>query len=195
MIRRGLLIAEAKKLGLDKRPDFKPQIETATQHLLMRAAIADHLQKNPITDAELQTAYRNTLDQLGKTEYRLRHIQRKTEADAKETLAKLDDGKKFDKLLKDTTDEDTLESGGRLGWKHPATLPPAIGKALAPLKKGAHTPAPIQSPAGWHIFLVEDLRPFTPPPLDALKDQLIAALQQQKTAQYLTRLREQATVK
>jgi len=52
-------------------------------------------------------------------------FQRKTEAEAKDTLAKLQDGKKFDKPAKDSTNENTVDGGGRLGWKHPASLPPA----------------------------------------------------------------------
>jgi peptidyl-prolyl cis-trans isomerase C len=195
MIRRGLLISEAKKLGLDKQPEYKRQIEIATQLLLMRAAVAAHLQKNPVTDAELQALYRLTLAKLGKTEYKLRHIQRKTEDDAKETIAKLKDGKKFDKLLKDSTDDNTRDGGGHLGWKLPAALPAAIGQALDPLKKGDYTPTPIKSDAGWHVFYVEDQRPYSPPTLQALKAQLLPAAQQQKTAQYLARLREQASIK
>jgi peptidyl-prolyl cis-trans isomerase C len=195
MIRRALLMSEAKKLGLDKQPDFKRQIEVTNQLLLMRVAVADHLQKNPVTDAELQALYRLTIDQLGKTEYKLRHIQRKTEAEAKETIAKLQDGKKFDKLVKDSTDENTVDGGGHLGWKLPSTLPPGVGQALAPLKKGGFTTTPVQTDTGWHVFLVEDQRPYAPPPLASLKAQLLAAVQQQKTAQYLAGLRAQATVK
>jgi peptidyl-prolyl cis-trans isomerase C len=195
MIRRGLLISEAKKLGLDKQPDHKHQIEIATQRLLMRAAIAAHLQKNPVTDAERQHLYQLTVAKLGKTEYKLRHIQRATEDDAKNTLAKLKDGKKFDKLVKDSTDDNTRDGGGHLGWKLPATLPAAIGQALEPLKKGDHIATPIKSDAGWHIFYVEDQRPYSPPTLESLKAQLTLAIQQQKTGQYLARLREQANVK
>jgi peptidyl-prolyl cis-trans isomerase C len=195
MIRRGLLISEAKKLGLDKQPETRRQIETATQLILMRAAATDYLQKHPVTDAELQAIYRFTIDKLGKTEYKLRYIQRKTEDEAKETIAKLKDGKKFDKLVKDSTDENTRDGGGYLGWKLPSILPAAIGQALAPLKKGEHTATPIKGEAGWLVFYVEEQRPYTPPTLETLKAQLLPAAQQQKAAQYLSSLRERASVK
>jgi peptidyl-prolyl cis-trans isomerase C len=195
MIRRGLLIAEAKKLGLDKRPDFKPQIETATQHLLMRAAIADHFQRQPITDAEMDAAYRDALVRLGNTEYRLRHIQSKTETDAKEIIAQLDDGKKFDKLLKRSTDETTRDKGGELGWKIPVALPPEVADRIRPLKVGEHTKTPAKLGETWHVFRIEEQRPFTPPKREELVPRLLEGLIQTKTAQYLDSLKAVAQVK
>jgi peptidyl-prolyl cis-trans isomerase C len=87
MIHRGALLAEAKKQSLDKRPAYKQQLELAAQLLLMREAIAEHLKRNPITEAEMTAAYQAALTQLGDSEYRLRHIQSKTEADAREIIA------------------------------------------------------------------------------------------------------------
>jgi hypothetical protein len=43
MIRRGLLLAEAKKHALDKTPDYQQRLQDATQTLLMQAAVAKYL--------------------------------------------------------------------------------------------------------------------------------------------------------
>ena len=195
MIHRGVLLAEAKKQSLDKRPAYKQQLELAAQLLLMREVIAEHLKRNPITDAELTAAYQAALAQLGDSEYRLRHIQSKTEADAREIIAQLDDGKKFDKLLKRSTDEATRDKGGDLGWKIPVTLPPDIAAQIRPLKKGEHTKTPLRLGENWHVFQLTELRPLTPPKREELAPQLSQGLAQRKTAQYLDSLKAVAQVK
>jgi peptidyl-prolyl cis-trans isomerase C len=195
MIRRGALLAEAQKRALDKRPEYKRQLELSAQLLLMREAIADHFQRQPLTEAELEAAYRNALTRLGETEYRLRHIQSKTEAEAKEIAAQLAEGKKFDKLLKRSTDEATRDKGGDLGWKIPLTLPTDLAERLRPLKKGEHTQTPVKLGENWHVFRIEEQRPLTPPKREELLPQLRQGLVQLKTAQYLESLRASAQVK
>ena len=196
MIRRGALVSEAKKRGLDKNTEFKRQLELAEQVLLMRQIVADELQKHPVTAEELQAATTAALARWDKTEYKLRHIQSNTEADAKAVLAKLTDSKKFDKLAKEhSTDAGTKDSGGDLGWKQPSILPPAVNNVIQELKKGEFTKAPVQSDVGWHLLYLEDQRPLTPPPVTELQPRLIQALQQQKAAQFIDTLRAAATVK
>ncbi|MDR1423942.1 MAG: peptidylprolyl isomerase, partial [Azoarcus sp.] len=120
----------------------------------------------------LDAAYRDALVRLGPTEYRLRHIQSASEADAKDIAAQLDDGKKFDKLLKRSTDEATRDKGGDLGWKIPLALPAEAAELIRPLKKGEHTPRPVKIGETWHSFQIEELRPLTPPKREELLPQL-----------------------
>ena len=195
MIRRGVLLAEAKKQSLDKRPAYKQQLEFAAQLLLMREAIAEHLKRNPITEAELTAAYQAALVQLGNNEYRLRHIQSASEAEAREIIAQLDDGKKFDKLLKRSTDEATRDKGGDIGWKIPVALPPEIAAQVRPLQKGGHTKIPLKLGDAWHVFQLAELRPLTPPKQEELAPQLRQAIAQRKTAQYLDSLKAVAQIK
>ena len=195
MIRRGALIAEAKKQGLDKRPAYRQQLEMAGQVLLMRDIIADYLKKHPVTEAEIDAAYTETLVKLGNTEYKLRHIQSGSEAASKEIITKLADGKKFDKLAKESTDEATRDKGGDLGWKLLASLPPNIAERLRALKKGDTTPVPLQIGSTWHVFQLEDTRTLTPPKREELQPRLIQGLAQAKAAQYIDSLKSAAQVK
>ena len=195
MIRRGALLADAKKRGLDKRPGYKQQLQLAAQLLLMREAIADHLQRQPVTDAELDAAWRDALTRLGPSEYRLQHIQSASEADARDILAQLDDGKKFTKLLKRSTDEATRDQGGDLGWKTLLALPPQAADLIRPLKKGEYAKTPLKLGDTWHIFRVDELRPLTPPKKEELLPQLRQSLAQLKTAHYLDQLKAAAQVK
>jgi peptidyl-prolyl cis-trans isomerase C len=195
MIRRGALISEAKKRGLDKRPDFRQQLEIASQLVLMRSVVADYLEKNPVNDAELQTAYNSVIVQLGSSEYKIRHIQLKTEDAAKDIIARLANGKKFDKLVKESTDQTTKENGGDLGWKAPHLLPAPAGDAIKKLAKAEYTTTPVQTSAGYHVILVEDIRPLTPPSLNELKPKLAQSVIQLKVAKFIEDLKNQAVVK
>lgn len=198
MIRRGTLLSEAKKRGIDKKPEHRQQVELANQMLLMRDVVVDYLTQNPVTDAELQVAYNAIVIQMGNSEYKLRHIQLKTEKEAEDVIAQLkpEEGKNFAKLAKETsTDTATKEAGGNLGWNAPANLPAPVGAAVKTLEKGQYTQTPVQSSAGYHVILVEDIRPFTPPALDALEPKLRESVTQLKAAKFVDELREKAVVK
>jgi peptidyl-prolyl cis-trans isomerase C len=195
MIRRGLLLAEAKKHALDKTPDYQQRLQDATQTLLMQAAVAKYLTENPVTDADLRAAYNAFVVRLGNTEYKLRGLRLESEADAQKVLARLKDGKKFERLAREYAEGPDKEKAGELDWRAPTSLPPAVAAALHPLKKGDYTPTPIPLDTGWHLFLLEDLRPLTPPALEQIKAQLAQGLVQAKIAQYLQRLRAQADIK
>jgi len=95
---RELLAREAKKKGLDKQPDVKTQMDLAAQTVLVRAQVADWAKTNPISDAALHKEYDTIKSQLGDKEYHVRHILVDKEDEAKDIIASLQKGEKFEKL-------------------------------------------------------------------------------------------------
>src|SRR3546814_11279825 len=80
MVNRLVAVQAAEKAGIDKQADVKQEIELARQGILVRALMADHLKKNPVTDAKIQAEYDQIKkEQAGKQEYKLRHILRSEE--------------------------------------------------------------------------------------------------------------------
>src|SRR6266513_1931297 len=71
---RELLAREARKQGLDKTPDMKTQMDLASQTVLVRAYVADWVQKNPVPESELKSEYEKIKTQIGDKEYHVRHI-------------------------------------------------------------------------------------------------------------------------
>jgi peptidyl-prolyl cis-trans isomerase C len=195
MIRRGVLLSEAKKRALEKRPEYKQQLEIASHVILMRDVVIDYLVRNPVSDADLQSAYDAAVVRLGDSEYKLRHIQLKSEADAKVIIGKLEDGKEFEELAEESIDDTSKDKGGDLGWKTQMTLPPAVIDAVRSLKKGDFTRTPVNLGAVWHVFQLEDLRPLNPPPLAELKPGLMQSLMMIKAAQYIDNLKSKAKIK
>ncbi|MDR2677845.1 MAG: peptidylprolyl isomerase [Zoogloeaceae bacterium] len=195
MLRRALLLGEAKKKGFEKRIEVKGQIEVASQLVLIRSYLADYVKSHPVTDAELKKGYSDLLARLGNTDYKIRHILVETENEAKDLIAKLDKGEKFANLAKFSKDSGSREVGGDLGWNTPAAYVPPFRDAVKALAKGKYTKTPVQTPYGYHVILVEDTRALTPPALEDLKPQLTQDLTQKKVEDLIKELKAKATIR
>lgn len=194
LVRRELLTQEAKKKGLDKRPAVAAQAELARQAIYIRAYIQDFVKANPVTDAQLKSDYETIKTQLGGTEYKTRHILVEKEEDAKAIIANLKKGVKFEELAKQSKDPGSKENGGDLGWSSTASYVKPFGDALGKLEKGKYTEVPVKTDFGYHVILLEDSRPLTPPAFDTIKTQLAQRAQQQQIEKMVNDLRAKAKV-
>jgi hypothetical protein len=165
LIRRELLVQEAKKLNLDKQPDVAAQADLARQAIFIRAFVQDFVKKHPISDQDLKAAYDKMKTQMGNTEYKVRHILVEQEDDAKTIIANLKKGAKFDELAKQSKDPGSKDKGGDLGWNSTASYVKPFGDAVGSLGKGKYTETPVKTDFGYHVILLEDSRPLTPPRL------------------------------
>jgi len=66
-------------------------------------------------------------------------------------------GKDFGQLAQSASNDPSAAKGGDLGWVAQGQLPPPIEKVIFALKKG-EVSDPIETPAGFQIFKVEDLK-------------------------------------
>lgn len=194
LIRRELLTQEAKRLGLDKKPDIAAQAELSRQAIYIRAYIQDYIKKNPISDEQLKADYDKIKAQLGGKEYKSRHILVEKEDDAKAIVANLKKGAKFEELAKQSKDPGSKENGGDLGWSSGGSYVKPFADALAALEKGKYTETPVQTEFGYHVILLEDTRPLTPPAFDQIKPQLAQRAQQQLIEKMVGDLRAKAKV-
>ncbi|MEQ1622628.1 MAG: peptidylprolyl isomerase [Methylococcales bacterium] len=195
LIQRELLVQEATKKQLDKSPEVLTRIEDVKRSLLSQAALQDYLKANPVTDADIKAEYDKKVAAENGTEFKARHILVKTEAEAKKIIAELDKGGDFAKLAnKNSLDAKESQNGGDLGWFVASQMVAPFSEAVTALEKGKYTKTPVQTQFGWHVILREDSRKLTPPPLDAVKEQLQPFLQRQKVQTLLEGLRKQAQV-
>lgn len=196
MIRFELVIQEAKKMGLDKKPEVIQQIDTATQQVLLTAFVRNYAETHPIADEVLKQEYDKLTAKLGDKEYNARHILVATEAEAKDIITQLGGKKpkKFEALAAKSRDTGSAENGGSLGWSAPSNFVPEFSAALMNLKKGEYTKTPVQSQFGWHVIKLDDVRDFKAPPFDEVKPQLQQRLQQQSIQKAIEDLRTKAKV-
>jgi peptidyl-prolyl cis-trans isomerase C len=187
---RELLAREARKKGMDKTSDMKTQMDLAGQTVLVRAYVADWVQKNPIPESELKSEYDKIKAQIGEKEYKVRHILVEKEDEAKDVIAELQKGGKFDDLAKARSkDPGSKDKGGDLDWNAPASFVKPFGDAMAKTPKGKFTPQPVQTQFGWHVIQVDDTRDAKVPSFDEVKPQLQQRLQAQWLDKYFKDLR------
>jgi len=194
LIGREVLIQEADKQGVGTRPDVKNAIDNARQSIIINAMLADYIKKNPVKDADIKAEYDKYKAQVGEKEYHARHILVATEDEAKQIIAKLKGGAKFEDLAKQSKDPGSAQNGGDLDWASPASFVPEFSKAMTSLQKGAITETPVKSQFGYHVIKLEDVRPAKVPPFEEVKQQVAESLQQRKLAAYREELMKKAKI-
>ena len=185
---------EALKKGMDKSAEVLTQIDLARQTILIRAFLQDFIKNAPLGDDVLKAEYDKIKSQMGDKEYHARHILVEKEAEAKDIVAKLKKGEKFEKLAEKSKDPGSKAKGGDLGWAAPANFVPEFSAAMTKLQKGQYTTEPVKSQFGWHIIKLEDSRAMQAPPFDEVKQNLRQRAQQQQIDKMISELRSKAKV-
>jgi peptidyl-prolyl cis-trans isomerase C len=194
LIGREVMMQEAEKQGFGKDAAVKAQIDNARQAIIINAMVADYIKKNPVADADVKAEYDRFTAQAGDKEYHVRHILTTTEAEANDVIAKLKAGAKFEDLAKTSKDTGSAANGGDLDWASPSSFPPAFSAAFVALQKGGVTEKPVQTPNGFHVIKVDDIRPAKLPTLEEVKPQISEALAQKKLQAYQEELVKKAKV-
>lgn len=191
-----LMSREALKKGLDKQSETVQLLELSRQQVLVSAFVQDFVKTHQVSDEAIAKEYDALKSSLGTKEYGVRHILVEKESEANSIAAKLKKGGEegnFEKLAKaNSIDSGSKENGGDLGWipvsKIPSAFVKPFGDALMDLSKG-QVSAPVQSPFGWHIIKLEDVRDLKIPPMDEIKPQLTQRLQQNAVKDLIAELR------
>jgi foldase protein PrsA len=127
-----------------------------------------------------------------------RHILVADENTAKQVLAKLKAGGKFEDLAKQySTDPGSKDKGGDLGYFGRGQMVPQFQDAAFKAKAGQIV-GPVKSPFGYHIIQVLDKKPAQTATLasahDKIKETLTQQQQQQQTPVFLQQLRSTAKI-
>jgi peptidyl-prolyl cis-trans isomerase C len=186
---RELLVREARKQGLDKNPAVKTEMDLTSQTVLVRAYMTEYLKGHPVPEDQMRKEYDVIKGQIGDKEYKVRHILVDKEADAKDIVAALQKGEKFEKLAERSKDNASKINGGDLDWNAPANFVKPFSDAMVGLQKGKFTTTPVQTQFGWHVIQLDDIREAKVPPYDEVKPQLAQRMQGQVVEQYLKDLR------
>jgi peptidyl-prolyl cis-trans isomerase C len=191
-----LVADEAVKKGLDKVPETQNQMELVKQSILANAFVQDYLTSNPVTDDVLKAEYEKVKTERSGNEFKARHILVATEAEAKDIIGKLKkDAKQFESLAKaKSMDPGSKGNGGDLGWFDARAMVPEFGAALAAMTKGKFSEEPVKTQFGFHVIMLDDTRPITPPPFDQIKDQLKQKVQQTNLTKFLDDTKAKAKI-
>lgn len=195
LIAEEVIAQDALKKGLDKDPDFTAQLEIARLTALVRAYQIDYVKNHPVSDEELHKEYDALKSQMGDKEYKAHHILVATEAEAKDVIARIKKGGKFDKIAQEKSlDTGSKSKGGELEWSPAASYVQPFAEALTKLTKGHLTEQPVKTPFGWHVIRLDDVRPLKIPPFEEIKQNLAQRVLQRQFATFVADLRAKAKV-
>ena len=189
--------------------------EALRSQLARNSALQQYLDRQfaakvSVTDAEMVAYYESHLDMFKQQlQARVSHIlvqvdpawndARKREARRKadEILKNLKKGQDFAALAREQSDGPTRTNGGDLGYIRTGQLEPELDRAVFGLKAGEVSDV-VETGYGYHLFKVSDRKPATVLAYDAVKEQILQHLVQEKAKQnadlHAKGLREKASV-
>ncbi|MHB0889533.1 peptidyl-prolyl cis-trans isomerase [Acidithiobacillus sp.] len=193
LINRALLLQEAKKEGLERSAGFQQALANEKDNLLINEALAHYLAQHPVSEKETHARYEDLVKTAPKHQFRLREIIVPSYADAEKIITDLKQGRNFSILAADHSQGPNPTLGGELGWLADNQIPAPILAQIRKAKPG-EVVGPIPVPEGFAMVQVLGERPASVLPLSTVSTQLEAELRNQKTAEYLQKLRSQAKI-
>ncbi len=196
LIIREIFAQEAENKGLARSPEVTRQLEQMREDLLIRALIQDHLANvEPVTDDDVSREYQRAHGSAGgEKEYRARHILVDKEEEARQIIAQLRKGEKFEALARRSRDVGSAQQGGDLDWATADTYVKEFSEAMVALQKGRFTDKPVRTQFGFHIIRLDDVRTVTPPPLAQVAQQIRQDLERARIERLQQSLRAKAKV-
>ncbi|MEQ9688091.1 MAG: peptidylprolyl isomerase, partial [Bauldia litoralis] len=158
----------AKDAGLESEPAVMRRLELARDRTLYSEFLRTKFIA-AVTDEAVRARFEEEIASFEpQQEVRARHILVKTEAEAKDIIARLDKGADFAELATEASlDPGSGQSGGDLGFFKRGQMVKPFEEAAFDLKPGKYTKKPVQSDFGWHVILVEEKREEPPPTFES----------------------------
>jgi peptidyl-prolyl cis-trans isomerase C len=188
-VQQQLLAAEAMEL------DLASELLLDNQERNLRAnAEVTRLFDAALTEDAIQEAYdaRYAAVEPG-TEYNAAHILVETEDAAAAIKSELDGGADFAELARERSTGPSGPNGGNLGWFGEGMMVPAFEQAVTGLEPGAISD-PVETQFGWHVIQLIETRSAEVPPLEEVRNEIVAELQQAILSERLDALTVDADV-
>ncbi|MBK5930503.1 peptidylprolyl isomerase [Halochromatium salexigens] len=187
---------EGEKRNLSENEEVQTALALQRMMVLSAAALQNIGAEIDPNEAELKQAYDQLVEQSQQTEYNARHILLDDKDKAQALIEQLNaaDGEGFAELAEEHSLGPTAEKGGDLGWFDARRMVKPFADAVAEMEPGTYSQQPVQTQFGWHVIKLEETRIAEPPSFEQAKPRLEAALRQQKVAEALTKLRNDAEV-
>lgn len=168
-----MLYQAAEAANIEESPEYKKQVELAKEEIARKVYLEKQVDSK-ISNADVKKLYEEYKTSFKpEKEVKAKHILVKDEGKAKEVIAKLKKGEKFDALAKQYSKEPA-----DLGYFTKQMMVPEFGNAAFAMKKGQYSQKPVKTQFGYHVILVEETRDAKPLPLKEIEPQLKAMLTQ-----------------
>jgi peptidyl-prolyl cis-trans isomerase C len=197
MINEKLIDDATKAAKVEDSAEYKTQLDQLKSQLAKQIYVDKYLH-DKITEKAVKDEYSKfKKESEGREEIHAKHLLVKSEEEAKQAIKDLDDGAKFEDLVKQrSADASTAAKGGDLGWFTEDEMVPEFSKAAFALKPGTYSKEPVHSPFGYHVIYVMDKRAAPVPPLnDQVSEAIKKKLSQDAVRELIESLRIKAQIK
>ena len=187
---------EARKEGLDKKPDIQHAMQAAADQVLQNAALKAAVLPKVDEEAVKAQYDKEYAGKPGEEEVHARHILVDSEAKAQDIIKQLDAGAKFEDLAKKYGDpkDAATQQGGDLGFFKKGDMLPEFSDVAFKLKPQEYTKTPVHTRYGWHVIQVLETRVAPPPAYDQVKAEIRQKLLQQYAKAFIAQARSQVKV-
>ena len=192
MVIRELILQQASKDGLDKSPEITQKLADLRKRLIVEAFLKKRVETDvKVGDDDLKKFYEQNKEKFRTGEQvRASHILVKTEKEAKDILAQIKAGGKFEDLAKKHSVDASASHGGDLGWFGKGSMVPAFEKAVSALKEGQVSDV-VKSDFGYHIIKLTGKRPAGIRPFEDVKEQIKAAIMPSKQQEEFQKIKDE----
>lgn len=205
LIEKALFTELAKKEEIDKKPEFKQNMEKIKEELLVNMWMKSQMENAVVSDSESKAFYdKNKEKFMQKESVHARHILVKEEKEAQAIIDEMktlkDDAlkNKFIELAKSKSTGPSGPKGGDLGTFSKGQMVPEFDKVVWALKVGEMTAKPVKTQFGYHVIYLEGKVDAKATEYAQVKDKIIASLKQQqfagKVAEIAKELKAKATI-
>lgn len=187
LIEKALFTELAAKEGIDKKPEFKRNMEKIKEELLVNMWMKEQMDNAIVSESEAKAFYEKNADKfMEKESMHARHILVASEKDAQDIIDQLKslNGEalktKFIALAKEKSTGPSAPNGGDLGTFTKGQMVPEFSKAVWALENGQMTTKPVKTQFGYHVIYLETKTEAKPTPYEKVKDNIITSLKQQQ---------------
>ena len=184
------IVQAAKKAKIESTPEYKKQLDIVKKQLISNFYLKKTIESQ-ISDNDLKNLYNQYKKEFkSEEEMNARHILVKDEATARDIIAKIKKGEKFDELAK----KYSIEKNPKLGYFTKEMMVPEFAEAAFRMKKGQYSQKPIKTNFGYHIIIVDDVRNSQPLSYKEAEPQLRQAMSNKVAQGVLSSITNKAKV-
>lgn len=196
LVSQKVVVAAARKAGLDRTPEIRRRIEAAETEALQQAWFTGLLVPLLAEDKVRARYDAEMAKRAPAREAKVEQIRVATETQAREALARIKAGEPFADVARAVSLGPGAAEGGALGTlaEGQEGLPAEFLKAAFALPEGGMTETPVHTQFGWHIIRLSGLRASAPPDYDTTRDEIRNLIAREAVEAELGRLKAAARI-
>lgn len=179
LIRLQAVANEARSSGLADQPRVKAHQRLRSLEALQISYFEQLAQEQPISDAEIETAYRAQIERAGQRQYQIETIVYTNQPAVLTALESIEEGSADFEALARQARANGLAVDEPL-WVDLSQLPPDIGSLLQEAESGAVLSLPLQTQQGWRLVRLSDTRRLQPPALEQVRQGIVRTLARER---------------